>query len=140
VDGAKIAGILVESISTQPLAVAIGMGINIAHSPASPLYPATHLKRFAGEAKPETVFAALRSHFNHWHHVWNSGSGFSVIRDAWCARAHDQGEQLRVRNGSNAVEGQYQGLGADGELLLRTSPGHIERIFAGDVAPAREHT
>jgi BirA family transcriptional regulator, biotin operon repressor / biotin---[acetyl-CoA-carboxylase] ligase len=47
VNGAKIAGILIESLSASPQAVCIGMGINVAHAPDAAIYPTTCVVSFA---------------------------------------------------------------------------------------------
>ena len=39
-----------------------------------------------------------------------------------------------IRTGDRQIRGRAESLGEDGELLLRTVHGHLERITGGDVA------
>ncbi len=135
VGGAKIAGILLETelIGEAIAWVALGIGVNIAHHPADTPYPTTSLHaRGARSAAPDQVAAALLNAFGRWWETW-SEHGFRPVLDAWRARADLLGEIIHVRQGDGTVSGRFEGLDADGALLLATAPGR-RRITTGEVS------
>lgn len=139
IDGAKAAGILIESgtLSDDRLWLAVGCGVNLASAPANTPYPATSLAAHLREGVREPpapieamgVFAAA---FGRWMAIWNEG-GFDPIARAWTARAGGLGGACVARLGSETVEGIAEGLDGDGALRLRLRTGDVRRITAGDV-------
>ena len=63
-----------------------------------------------------------------------SFSPFAAVREAWMTLAHAPGTLLaaRLANGEDC-QGRYDGLDADGALLLRMTDGSVRAIHAGDV-------
>ncbi|MEO0619650.1 MAG: biotin--[acetyl-CoA-carboxylase] ligase [Pseudomonadota bacterium] len=147
--GAKIGGILVESrqapTSRGGLDVVIGFGLNVAHHPAGVSYPATHLARHVSAAQSacdaglvEKVWQLLAAEWARAAMIWDHGTGFNAIRQAWSDRSFPQGTRLSVYDGRDTVTGAFLGLDADGALLLNT-PDSAHRILYGDVmSPTRE--
>ncbi len=139
VDGAKIAGILIEQAGD---AVVLGIGLNIAHPPPEAPYPATALVAAGADAAVETVLPLLLATLGGRLSLWQA-QGFAPIRAAWLARAHPVGTPLRVRLGGRAetgmIAGRFAGIDAAGALLLDTAAGP-RRIVAGEVAVARDLT
>ena len=131
-DGAKIAGILVEIVEDN--AAIIGFGLNILRVPEATPYPVTCLRDAGANTSPEAVLAhllcALERHLAHW-----SAHGFAHTRDAWLARGPAPGETIRVRIGTRIDTGRFAGLDADGALLLAEN-GATRRVVAGDVVAA----
>ena len=131
--GKKTSGILIESgQASHGLWVAVGIGVNLARAPADT--PATSFAEHmtAPPPKPLEALTHLAEAFERWRSLWDS-AGFSVIADAWTARAHGLGEACTARLGSETVEGVAEGLDPDGALRLRLADGGIRRITAGDV-------
>ncbi|MDE2580599.1 MAG: biotin--[acetyl-CoA-carboxylase] ligase [Rhodospirillales bacterium] len=136
VDGAKIAGILIEQEGT---AMILGIGINVAHHPPDTPYPATDLAAAMAGAGAivavETVLQRLLAALGTGLAMWDT-HGFAPIRAAWLARAQPSGTALRVRLGAvgvpDTIEGHFAGLDARGALLLDTPAGQV-RIVAGEV-------
>jgi len=134
VDGAKIAGLLLES-SGGPEGgwLAIGIGINLVAHPGDTPYPATSIAALtpavpdAGEA-----LALLASAWDRWFRVWQR-EGFAPIREAWCARAAGMGAPITARLGYRDVMGVFQGIDEQGALELLTAEGLTEKITAGEV-------
>ena len=129
VDGAKIAGLLVEF---GPAAMILGIGVNVALHPSDTPYPATDLAQagaiVAVDAVRDAVLAALAATMMLWE-----TEGFAAVRAAWLARAHPVGTALMVRLGDGTRrEGRFAGLGPDGALLLDIGEGRL-RIVAGEV-------
>lgn len=136
VAGLKAGGILLESggFEDPPAWVAVGIGINLAHSPLNAERPATNLAahRLAGAPDPIEAVEALRAHFARWLDVWVQ-FGFEPIAAAWTARAHGLGEPCTARLPNETLEGIAEGLDPDGALRLRLPDGMLRRITAGDV-------
>ncbi len=135
IGGAKVGGILAESIVGQggtPLAI-LGIGINLAFSPAQSGQAATHLSARGIDLEPEAALDVLDACICRWLAVWDRGNGFAAIRTAWLERAGPEGENLAINAGSGRVEGRFAGLDADGSLLLRDGEGRALRFTFGDV-------
>ena len=135
VSGAKIAGILLESeLSGAAIAwMAVGIGVNVAHHPADTPNPATSLHAQGGTpATPDQVAAAVLDAFARWWVTW-SDRGFRAVLDAWHARADLLGEIIHVRQGDGVVTGRFEGLDADGTLLLAMASG-LHRITTGEIS------
>ncbi len=134
-DGAKIAGILLEGqFSAQLLAFVIaGIGINVASSPASPAYPTTSLRALgSGDIEPGAVLTILLARLSSWLEVWKANA-FPPVRTAWMERAARLGETITIRVGNQPNEGVFDGIDDTGALLLRTADG-TRKITAGEVA------
>ena len=136
IDGAKIAGILVER---EAEALLVGCGINLVSHPDDTPYPATHLTavmdpdalagpepRFTGA---DAVLAVLAARLAHWS-ARLQGEGFAPLRRAWLARAHGLGRTVTV----GGQIGTLRGLGPDGALLMVRPDGTEHRVHAGDVS------
>jgi BirA family biotin operon repressor/biotin-[acetyl-CoA-carboxylase] ligase len=135
-DGAKAAGILLESLRTpdgKGLAVVLGMGINISRIPPVEGRAVTSLG--LEEASVPEAFRALASSFETWFSLWNNGAGFPAIRAAWLERAFALNETVSVHLNGKAIRGKFCGLDSGGALQLETRPGFIMTITAGEVFP-----
>lgn len=136
VGGRKVAGILVESgrRADGALWLATGIGVNLAKAPVAAERPATSFAdhAFAPPPAPREALEHLASAFAGWLGVWDA-QGFAPLAEAWTQRAHGLGGPCIARLGSQAVEGEAEGLDVDGALRLRLADGSIRRITAGDV-------
>jgi BirA family biotin operon repressor/biotin-[acetyl-CoA-carboxylase] ligase len=130
-DSRKTAGILLEGLGGDVLA--IGIGINLAHHPSDTEFPATSVA-CAMELIPDlnTVLARLASNMAAWYEIWEK-RGFPPLRETWMARAQGMGRPIRARLAESEMEGVFEGLDGDGALLLRTSGGMLKRITAGEI-------
>ena len=142
IDGAKVAGILVEQANG---ATVIGIGVNVAHCPSGLAYPVTSLVGASRAPLPQesplplregvgggvadvplvrtTLLAALSRRLDAW-----LADGFATIRTDWLARAHPTGTPLRA----GSLDGTFATIGPDGTLLLDTPTGRV-RIVGGEV-------
>jgi BirA family biotin operon repressor/biotin-[acetyl-CoA-carboxylase] ligase len=134
--GRKTAGILVESgrAPNGALWLAIGMGVNLAHTPVVSERPATAFAEHMAGSPPEPARAVegLAAAFADWLAVWDQ-VGFAVIAAAWTERAFGLGEPCIARLPNETVSGIAEGLDADGALRLRLPDASLRRITAGDV-------
>jgi len=126
VHGAKLAGILLER---QGDAVILGFGVNLAHHPEG-LERSTASLVGLGPAAPDPdgFLIDLAEALARWIARWR-GEGLAPIRARWLERAHPVGSALTA----NGEEGLFEGLDAEGALLLRRAGGSVETIRAGDV-------
>jgi BirA family transcriptional regulator, biotin operon repressor / biotin---[acetyl-CoA-carboxylase] ligase len=135
VDGKKICGILLESATPDHghLAVAIGIGINIAHHPDPALYQATDLTQLGIVISPHDLFPHLASAMAATLEAWNHGRGFPQIRAEWLRLAKGQGDMITVNLPNGPVQGRFDDIDAEGRLVLTLQNGQTRSISAGDV-------
>jgi BirA family biotin operon repressor/biotin-[acetyl-CoA-carboxylase] ligase len=137
-DGAKLGGILIETVSSGGRhAAVIGIGLNVRLPPhiasavdvaagaldgIMPFAPSRNLL-LAGLLDG---LAAMLDEFAH--------SGFAGLIEEWLARHAHAGQHVRIlAEGVAPVEGRCAGVDADGALLLETATG-LRRIVSGEVS------
>ena len=128
VDGAKIAGILLEQADGATI---VGVGLNVLHAPHNAAYKTTTLAASRGIANMDSARDILLDRLGRHLAVWQA-EGFPPIRAGWLLRAHPIGTPLRAAMGSHITEGTFAGLDEHGALLLDTEDGR-KRVLAGDV-------
>lgn len=138
-DGRKIAGILLESFTTQSEAgekeqwVVVGVGVNIEHFPEDTLYPTTCLRAAGVElVSAKIVLGRFVEQFIARYDQWVN-EGFAPIRAQWLNYAYGLGESLTVRHGDEQLQGAFTGVSETGELLLEPAQGGQITIHSGDV-------
>jgi len=130
-DGRKAAGILLEALRGDTLA--IGIGINLADHPLDTETPAVSVSALTGSAPDaDRVLVRLAGAMAAWYEVWSS-RGFAPVREAWLAHAAGLGQPIRARLEGREMMGVFEALDEDGALLLRDASGALTRIAAGDV-------
>lgn len=126
-DGGKLAGVLLERSGDR---IAVGIGVNLA---AAPGIEGRVTASLDGSVSPPAFAPLLAASFARALAAWRS-EPLERLADQWLARAHSVGTRLKVHvEAGKVVAGRFEGLGADGALLLRTDQGAIETIRAGDV-------
>ena len=135
VDGAKVAGILLEStrLADGRTAVAVGIGINCGRAPAGTETAATSLLAVGANVFPEVLFDGLVDGFAAVIGVWDRGRGFATVRGEWLARAGGIGGPIRVRLIDSEESGVFEAIDDTGRLILRRDDGTRKAISAGDV-------
>lgn len=129
-DGAKLSGILLER---RDDAVVIGIGVNLAYHPDLPDRLATSLAALGAPVAPDAFLEVLADAFSRWLARWR-GEGLAVVRAAWLAAAHPVGTALTARMPDGSThDGLFDGLDADGALILRLASGQRHVIHAADV-------
>jgi BirA family biotin operon repressor/biotin-[acetyl-CoA-carboxylase] ligase len=138
-DGAKLAGILIEAESAGGLtAVAAGIGVNCAHHPDNLAYPATSLAAGGAAIAPDALLRALSHTMVSRLAQWGRGSGFAAIRAEWLKHAANIGGDIHVRLPDRELTGTFETLDRIGRLMLRLPAGNLEAITVGELfAPAR---
>lgn len=137
VDGRKIGGVLIESISSSggPVICLIGFGVNNAHSRDElPTESATSL-RLEGVEAPNLAALALELVDAIEERLTRLGEVATTIADYQALSIHQPGDRLRCRLGTETVEGEF--LGFDDRGFLRLSvQGNEQLLTAGEVIEA----
>ena len=138
-DGAKLAGILIEAESVGGLTVAAaGIGMNCAHHPDNLAYPATSLATAGAAIAPDALLPALSHAMVSRLAQWGRGSGFAAIRAEWLKHAANIGGDIHVRLAGRELSGRFETLDRMGRLMLRLPAGNLEAITVGELfAPAQ---
>lgn len=135
-DGAKVAGILLETVSMPGLGssaiIGIGINLNPVRVPDA-LYPVTSLAEHSISTTAPRLLEALIHDFAARHERWQQ-NGFESVRAAWSARAARLGETLTIATPRGEVRGTFIGIDGDGAMLLDHAGGaRRHRVLAGDV-------
>ena len=137
VDGRKIAGLLLELLTTPPASplVAFGIGVNVVSAPEHVDYPTACLCEFVTDATPEpvSIVEAIDECLFAWVRRWKD-EGFEPVRARWLQIADCVGRRVRVRLPDETVEGVFSDLDLDGALILDCD-GERRKIAAGAVLP-----
>jgi BirA family transcriptional regulator, biotin operon repressor / biotin---[acetyl-CoA-carboxylase] ligase len=134
-EGAKLAGILLESVRLADgrLACVIGIGVNCASSPSDVPYKVTSLETVLGRAiTPQDVLSTLSVEFIRWLEVWSAGAGFDKIRAEWLALAAGIGAPIKVVMPTRVLEGLFRTIDETGRLIIET-PEAVMAVEAGDI-------
>jgi len=130
-DGWKVAGILLEALNRDALAV--GIGINLLNHPEGTETPAISVDAATGRAvAADDALATLAARFTAWYAVWQ-GQGFAGLKPHWLQRASGLGQPIRARLPHSEIEGVFEDLDHDGALLLRAMNAGLTRITAAEV-------
>jgi len=128
INGAKIAGILLEQIDQATI---MGIGLNVLEAPSNAAYKATTIVANGGIASVDGARDILLDRLGHHLSAWQA-DGFGPIRAQWLNRSYPLGAMIRASSAGEPVAGNFAGLDLDGALLLDTPHGR-QRIVAGDV-------
>ncbi len=132
VDGAKLAGILLERRS-DAVVVGIGMNVEVAPEVSGRSVTSLHDQGAMAQIDAGAVIELLVPRFEARLLQWRT-SGAATLLEVWCAAAHKPGEAMAVQRGpDDRIEGVFDGLSVDGALLLRCRDGRVETVSAGDV-------
>jgi BirA family biotin operon repressor/biotin-[acetyl-CoA-carboxylase] ligase len=130
VNGAKIAGILLEQVDDATI---MGIGLNVLEAPSNAAYKTTTVVANAGIASVDGARDILLDRLAFHLSAWQE-DGFPPIREQWLNRSYPVGAAIRANAGGKPVAGHFAGLDDDGALLLDTNEGR-QRIVAGEVLP-----
>jgi BirA family biotin operon repressor/biotin-[acetyl-CoA-carboxylase] ligase len=133
---AKLAGILIESgQSAGKTWLAVGFGVNIAHSPQAPGRETTCIAGLPGGSGVtaadflDSLNTAFRARLASL-----AAGGFGPTRDAWLARAAHLGRQVEVTPPTGRLAGVMRGIDPDGSLIMELANGDYHHVRAGEVS------
>lgn len=133
-DGAKLAGILLESASLSGgrIACVVGFGVNCLSHPTGLPYRASSMSAAGRSIDAAAVLAALAVEFERQLAIWDRGRGFAATRASWIALAAGLGERVEVALPRTRRHGRFEGIDPMGRLMLEND-GDLILVDAGDV-------
>ncbi|MBS7703380.1 biotin--[acetyl-CoA-carboxylase] ligase [Chelatococcus asaccharovorans] len=134
-DGAKLAGILLESeqLADGRRIVVVGIGVNVAAAPEGMPYKVASLSSLGAPVTAEDVFSALTDSWVEGVALWDEGRGVGAIRSRWLKRAAGLGADVAVHIGREIVRGTFETIDDSGQLVIRRTEGGTVAVAAGDV-------
>jgi BirA family biotin operon repressor/biotin-[acetyl-CoA-carboxylase] ligase len=138
-NGGKVAGILLESTGSGGLVrhLAVGIGVNLIACPGSEvvetraLRPVSVLQETGVRVTPERFLTALARAFDRWEATLLS-NGFAPLQGAFLTHAARRGQKITARTGKDSVEGVFETIDLQGNLILSTDAGP-RAISAADI-------
>lgn len=134
--GGKVAGILLESSGKGPFVdwLSVGIGVNLSYAPENieSAFPPVSLAGEGGEpVSPEefliTFADAYATQEGKLEHL-----GFEQIRTDWLKNAARIGENITAIQGAEVIQGVFDTIDKDGNLVLITAKGP-RHIAAADI-------
>jgi BirA family biotin operon repressor/biotin-[acetyl-CoA-carboxylase] ligase len=137
--GKKVAGILLElsaeldHVKYVVLGIGVDVNLNPGDFPAELRKVATSLKAELDRpvSRPDLAVAILRELDNDYARI--EAGRFVALADEWQEHGTTIGRDVVIRMGNRQIRGRAESLGEDGELLVRTEHGRLERIVGGNV-------
>ena len=130
-DGAKLAGILLERIGD---AVVIGIGVNLAVAPDVAGRKVTSLAAHGVKTFRDRFAFDLAMATGEAIAAWRN-DGLAATIERWSRHGPARGAPIRVDlSESERVEGTFAGLDGDGALRIRLEDGSSRAIHAGEVS------
>ncbi len=134
-DGAKLAGILLESGKTGDgrQAIVVGIGINVVAAPDGLPYPATSIAGLGISRSAEQVFESLSDAWVDAFSLWNEGRGVPAVLEQWRGAAAGIGAPVAVTQDGETIRGVFETIDESGRLIVRANDNRRIAITAGDV-------
>jgi len=134
-DEAKLTGILLEFVplDKESNAIMIGIGINVAASPAGLPYTVTSLHQIGASCSAADVFKALSHAWVDNYRMWDHGAGLEAIRSKWLYYAANLGQHVRIMVDGEIISGTFETIDSNCHFILRQDDGNKIAIPAGDV-------
>lgn len=140
VNNKKVCGILteVETDNSHLKHIILGIGINV-NTPAAKLPPeGSSLKEEAGREFSRIELARELLRRLDQEYAWFKDKGSAKIITQWRNLSAFCGKRVRVKLAEKAIEGQAQGIDAQGALIVRLDNGFKQHVLAGDIVKARQ--
>jgi BirA family biotin operon repressor/biotin-[acetyl-CoA-carboxylase] ligase len=133
IDKKKLGGILIETGPQETFLLGIGLNIAIAPSLPAPSRSTTCLQDWCPspittEEYLPTLLAALEEMFTAW-----KNQKAPVILSMWQQASQDWGRPISLKVGGKMIQGVFEGLEAQGHLVLRLPEGERKVIASGEV-------
>jgi BirA family biotin operon repressor/biotin-[acetyl-CoA-carboxylase] ligase len=141
--GSNIAGGWAEPRPTDRLAVAVGIGINVAWGDEVPPELealAVAIDAIEGSApldRVDLLVAMLTRLDQHYRTLVGSPDGAEVLRATWRDRSATLGRRVRVELGADELVGRAVDVTAEGHLVVETVEGTRRTVAVGDVVHLR---
>ncbi|MCB9366568.1 MAG: biotin--[acetyl-CoA-carboxylase] ligase [Calditrichaeota bacterium] len=137
IGGKKVAGVLAEATKHgDDHVIIVGVGVNVNGVPETAgqksTVPGSLLQETSWKADRESVLAALLNEWEELFDMYLEGE-YEALRMAWEEHGPDRGAVLVRSEGNERIEGEYCGIGSNGQLLLRDASGVLRETYSGDV-------
>ena len=134
INKAKVAGILIESLTLNNSIkiLNIGIGINIVSNPNNTLYHATNLRDVDIQTNAGEMIRIFFKNLKIIEKLYIR-EGIKEIYKMWGVLGHKIGDPISVKIGDNKIFGIFNGLNDEGGLLILNEAGCEQVIMAGDV-------
>ncbi|EJF88721.1 biotin--[acetyl-CoA-carboxylase] ligase [Bartonella tamiae] len=131
----KSAGILLElvQLSQYEYALIIGIGLNVAFNYKLAPYPTQSLKSIGVTTTCQTIFSYLSEFWVQNYYLFLQPDGAVAIRNKWLSYAARLGKRIKILNGNEIIEGDFEGLDHDFNCLVNIGEPQSKKITAGDV-------
>ncbi|MBQ9034939.1 MAG: biotin--[Alphaproteobacteria bacterium] len=138
INEAKVSGMLLEKGPNDY--IIIGIGVNIINYPQAIdiIYKTTSLQHENITISPENLLKCFISKFNANKNLWQHCGNNEKLVASWLKFAKGIGKKLLVRQNNVEICGMFQGIDANGCLLLENEQG-VCHIRAGDVFYTEEN-
>ena len=136
INGGKVAGILLESSGRGPFVdwLSVGIGVNLSYAPdidGAAFSPVSVAGEGGEPVRPEDFLVTLATAFATQEKKLDA-MGFARIREDWLKHAARLGETISARTSTETIEGLFDTIDKDGNLVLITAKGP-KAIPAADV-------
>ncbi len=135
-NGGKVAGILLESSGRGPFVdwLSVGIGVNLSYAPSveGAAFPPVSVAGEGGEPVPANEFLVTLATAYATQEKKLDAMGFARIREDWLKHAARLGETIVARTANETIEGLFDTIDKDGNLVLITAKGP-RAIPAADV-------
>lgn len=137
IDGAKVSGILTETVPGEASRVVFGIGVNVNSAPAADValrYRATSLREQTSQEQSlgSVLVAILQELDAQFESDRSRPADLPLAWKRYCVL--DQ-RPVRIDQAGESHIGVCRGIDGDGALLLQTPDGGCSRIIAGVVTP-----
>ena len=123
-NGAKLAGILLDAGANPAPWLVIGIGINLAGSPNGLDRATASLADWTVPPPPETFAPTVLASLDAWRSRY-AVEGMAPVRTAWLALGPEAGTPLTATVAGRPVQGRFVTLAPDGTLVLDTPEGRV---------------
>jgi len=138
IDDKKVAGVLTESVTSKnKFCVVVGIGVNVyqdaAELPMATRLPASslHLSGLTISSR-ENLLAQILFRFEKLYDLFIECRVQEIIQN-WAAFSLSSRSRFAVKRGEEVIRGTYEGIGNEGQLLIRESNGNIQEIYSGEI-------
>lgn len=143
VNGRKLCGILVESVSTGASAprIIVGIGVNLNHQSFYDelCLTATSLRIETGRMTSVDQFRdQLLQRLAVWYARWKSGEVKMILEHWQQLSTYSHGQHVAISLDAESFEGETCGLTEDGALVVRLAQGSLRTVLAGEITRLRK--
>jgi BirA family biotin operon repressor/biotin-[acetyl-CoA-carboxylase] ligase len=128
----KICGILLETVSSHPGWVVIGIGLNVNQTEFPSDLHATSLALETGKQIDRTKLLSSIIHHLEWLYRSQSPDQFRSMLAEWKSRCTMLNKTIQLQSDDGVITGLATGIADDGGLHLLVE-GEAKKLYAGDV-------